>query len=117
MVGRSLRVAFLALAAWAVLFAPAAASEHGGQATRMDPDRVAPAVLAPTFGPGGAVLAGSVRVADRLPSDCSNFAGDVATRPPTVRPSDYTAAASDSPDSSASDEGMGRAPTRAPPQD
>ncbi|WP_436795185.1 hypothetical protein [Actinospongicola halichondriae] len=58
MVGRSVRIAFLTLAAWAVLFAPgAAASEGGGDPAVVEPDQVASAMVAPTFGPDGVVIA------------------------------------------------------------
>ncbi len=53
MIVRPLRVAVLALAAWAVLFAPGAA---GASTTLPDPDDIAASIVAPTFGPDGLVL-------------------------------------------------------------
>ena len=50
MIGRWLRVACLAMAAWALLFAPGAAgAEPAGASDASRGDRVAAAVLAPTF--------------------------------------------------------------------
>ncbi len=58
MAARSIRIAFLALASWAMLFAPGAAAQaDGGAAPEIDPEHVAAAVIAPTFGADGVVVA------------------------------------------------------------
>ncbi len=61
MVIRPLRAALLALAAWAVLFAPGAARIDAGDTSPLDADRVAASIVAPTFGPDGVVLSRTVR--------------------------------------------------------
>lgn len=70
MVTRSVRIALLALAAWAVLFAPGAASDLGVAQVAASADDVAAAIIAPTFGPDGVVLARTMRdSADDLADD------------------------------------------------
>lgn len=71
MVGPRVRTAFLALAMWAVLFAPGAAVDDlAGRAPTVDADRVAAAVIAPTFGSDGVVVAKSCRADDVDRPDC-----------------------------------------------
>lgn len=61
MVSRSVRIALLTLAAWAIVFAPGAAGTGGSEPARASADDVAAAVVAPTFGPDGIVLARTLR--------------------------------------------------------
>lgn len=67
MAGRPIRTAILALATWAVLFAPGAAADGvAAGAGPVSADEVAAAVMAPTLGDDGGVLSRSCR--DDTPS-------------------------------------------------
>ena len=117
MAGRSIRVAFLALAAWAMLFAPGAAAEDPGPgAERVSPERVAAAIIAPTFGSDGVVAARSCRDDDVSHVDCAP-AGDVLSAPsPLTQPRLSSTSPGD--ERPAGDvEAQQSAPTRAPPTD
>lgn len=74
MATRSVRIALLTLAAWAVVFAPGAAGAGGAESVAASADDVAAAVVAPTFGPDGVVLARAVR-------DSADDLTDAATDP------------------------------------
>jgi hypothetical protein len=82
MAGRSIRMAFLALATWAVLFAPgAAAADAGAGVDRVSSERVAAAIMAPTFGSDGVVMARSCRDDDNVQLDCGSLDGDLPRAP------------------------------------
>ncbi|MDE0804087.1 MAG: hypothetical protein OSA99_12275 [Acidimicrobiales bacterium] len=73
MVSRSVRVALLAIAAWAVVFAPGAAGAGAPDAAPVSADDVAAAIVAPTFGPDGVVLGRTVR---HSADDLTDVVGD-----------------------------------------
>lgn len=66
MIVRPLRVAVLAIAAWALLFAPGAA---GASTALPDLDDIAASIVAPTFGPDGLLLARPSRDLEDLAVD------------------------------------------------
>lgn len=70
MISRSVRIALLGLAAWAIVFAPAAAIPGAAAPIEASPEDVAAAIVAPTFGPDGMVLARTARhTVDDLDAD------------------------------------------------
>lgn len=116
MAGRSIRMAFLALATWAVLFAPgAAAADTGTGVDRVSPDHVAAAIMAPTFGSDGVVMARSCRDDDSVQLDCGSLDGDLPSTPSGSRHD--VAPPTSAPDviAGAGAELQRGAPTRAPP--
>lgn len=77
MTGRPIRVALSALAIWAVLFAPGAVADDAGAGSGpVNPDRVAAAIVAPTFGSDGIVMARSCRDDGPVRQDCALGADD-----------------------------------------
>lgn len=117
MTGPSMRIALLAMAAWAVLFAPgAAAADSGAGIGLTHHERVGVAMIAPTFGTDSVIATRSCR--DELTStamicrDLSHaIAGDSVAAPQqrVVRVGDAQSPTSlDAGDRSS-------APTRAPP--
>jgi len=73
MAGRSIRMALLTLATWALLFAPGAAAEEAeAGAEPVSSERVAAAVMAPTFGSDGVVIARGCRDDDTVQQDCGS---------------------------------------------
>lgn len=77
MTGRPIRIALSALAIWAVLFAPGAVADDAGAGSGpVNPDRVAAAIVAPTFGSDGIVMARSCRDDGPVRQDCALGADD-----------------------------------------
>ncbi len=112
--GSSVRVVLLTLAAWAVLFAPGAAADSGTDGAAPDPDRVASAIVAPTFGPDGVVVARPCRH-DHEPT---RVCPDLDDRGPAVADAgqgDLGAADAFRSSAHRSNERTGSVATRAPP--